>query len=153
MSKATVYVPSSRHWSREDFSQRANPNVFTGFYDRALYNTIRQTLVDGTSETAPAYTMVAKGDEYSAVKYLLGQMEGVLRYEHHVPKNFIDYWQYLDYFAVSARMPENYQAPLDFIQPAVSHANTLATDREKVEYLNDYLRSLLAYEEDRKSVV
>ena len=65
--------------------------------------------------------------------------------------NFTDYWQYLDYFAVSAKMPENYQAPLDFIQPAVSHVNTLATDREKVEYLNDYLCSLLAYEEGASS--
>ena len=38
----------------------------------------------------------------------------------HVPRNFTDYWRYLDYFAVSAEMPENYQAPLDFIlTPAV----------------------------------
>lgn len=138
-------------WSREDFSQQANPAVFTDVYDRELYNTIRQTLVDGTSETAPAYTMVAKGDEYSSVKYVIGQMGGILRYEHHVPENFTNYWQYLDYFAVSARMPENYQAPLEFIQPAVSHANTLATDREKVEYLNNYLRSLLTYEEGATS--
>lgn len=141
-----TYTISADHWSREDFSQQANPNVFTGVYDRALYNTIRQTLVDGTSETAPAYTMVSKAD-YSAVKNVIGRMEGVLRYEHHVPQNFTDYWQYLDYFAVSAEMPENYQAPLDFIQSAVNHANTLTTDREKVEYLNDYLCSLLAYEE------
>ena len=145
------YTITADHWSREDFSQQANPNVFAGVYNRALYNTIRQTLVDGTSETAPAYTMVAKGDKYSAVKNLLGRMEGILRYEHHVPQNFTDYWQYLDYFAVSAKMPENYQAPLDFIQPAVSHVNTLATDREKVEYLNDYLCSLLAYEEGASS--
>ena len=145
-----AYTISADHWSREDFSQQANPNVFIGVYDRALYNTIRQTLVDGTSETAPAYTMVNKVD-YSAVKNLLGRMEGTLRYEHHVPQNFNDYWQYLDYFAVSAEMPENYQAPRNFIQSAISHANTLATDREKVEYLNDYLRSLLAYEENTTS--
>ena len=143
------YIISVDHWSREDFSQEANPSVFTGVYSRELYNTICQMMVDGTSEN-PAYTMVAK-DNYSVVKNLIGRMEGVLRDEHHVPQNFINYWQYLDYFAVSAEMPENYQAPLDFIQPAIDHAATLATDWERVEYFNDYIRSLLAYQQGKAS--
>ena len=142
------YTISADHWSREDFSQEANPSVFTGAYSRELYNAIRQTMVDGTSEN-PAYTMVAKGDDYSAVKNLIGRMEGVLRYEHHVPQNFTDYWRYLDYFAVSAEMPENYQVPLDFVQSALDHAGALATDRERVEYFNDYIRTLLAYQKGK----
>lgn len=144
------YTISADHWSREDFSQEANPEAFTGVYSRELYNAIRQTMVDGTSGTAPAYTMVADS-EYSAVKQVLGRMEGVLRYEHHVPQGFTDYWQHLDYFAVSAEMPENYQAPLDFIQPALDHAGTLTTDRERVEYFNDYIRTLLAYQKGKTS--
>ena len=142
------YIISADHWSWEDFSQEANPSVFTGAYSRELYNAIRQTMVDGTSGTAPAYTQVSKED-YSAVKKLIGRMEGVLRYEHHVPQNFTDYWRYLDYFAVSAEMPENYQAPLDFIQSALDHAGTLATDRERVEAFNDYIRTLLAYQKGK----
>ena len=142
------YTISADHWSREDFSQEASPEVFAGAYSRELYNAIRQTMVDGTSEN-PAYTMVAKGDDYSAVKNLIGRMEGVLRYEHHVPRNFTDYWRYLDYFAVSAEMPENYQAPLDFIQSALDHAGTLATDRERVKAFNDYIRTLLAYQKGK----
>ena len=138
------YRISTDHWSREDFSQQANPAVFTGVYSRELYNTIRQTMVDGTSER-PAYTMVAKGNDYSAVKNLIGRMEGVLRYEHYVPGNLKNYYEYLDYFAVSAEMPENYQAPLDFIQPVIQQVNQLASDRKKVEYLNDYLCTLLRY--------
>ena len=59
-----------------------------------------------------------------------------------------NYWQYLDYFAVSAEMPENYQAPLDFIQPAIQ-ATAEMTDRETVEYFNDYIRTLLAYEKGK----
>ena len=144
------YTISASQWSREDFSQEANPEVFTGVYDRALYNTIRKTMVDGTSDAAPAYTMVAKGDEYSAVRNLIGRMEGVLRYEHHVPQNFTNYWQYLDYFAVSAEMPENYQEPFDFIQPTIQATDGM-TDREKVEYFNDYIRSLLAYQKGKVS--
>ena len=138
------YTINADHWSREDFSQQANPAVFTGVYDRDLYNTIRQTIVDGSSDT-PAYTMVAKGDEYSAVKNLLGRLETNLRYEHHVPENFTNYYEYLDYFAVSAAMPENYQAPYEFIRPVMEQANQLGSDRERVEYLNDYLCTLLAY--------
>ena len=140
------YTISADHWSREDYSQEANPSVFTGVYSRELYNTIRQTMVEGTSEN-PAYTMVSKED-YSTVKKLIGRMEGVLRYEHHVPQNFTNYWQDLDYFAVSAEMPENYQAPLDFIQPALQ-ATAEMTDRETVEYFNDYIRTLLAYEKGK----
>lgn len=145
------YVISASQWSREDFSQQANPDVFTATYDRALYNAVRQTLVDGTSDTAPAYTMVGDS-EYSAVKNLLGRLEGVVRYEHHVPENFVNYWQYLDYFAVSAEMPENYQAPFDFIQPTIQATDGM-TDREKVEYLNDYLCTLLAYQKGKTAGV
>ncbi len=141
------YAISANHWSREDFSQEASPKVFTGVYSRELYNAIRQTMVDGTSSTAPAYTMVSKED-YSAVKQVLGRMEGVLWYEHHVPQGFTDYWRYLDYFAVSAEMPENYQAPLDFIQPVIE-ATAELTDRERVEAFNDYIRTLLTYEKGK----
>lgn len=146
------YTISAEQWSREDFSQQADPDVFTATYDRALYNAVRQTIVDGISDT-PAYTMVAKGDEYSAVKNLLGRLECVVRYEHYVPENFTNYWQYLDYFAVSAEMPENYQAPLDFIQPIVAEAERMDTDSEKVEYLNDYLCTLLAYKKGKTAGV
>ena len=145
------YTIQATHWSREDFSQEASPEVFAGAYSRELYNAIRQTMVDGTSEN-PAYTMVAKGDDYSAVKNLIGRMEGVLRYEHHVPRNFTDYWRYLDYFAVSAEMPENYQAPLDFVQPVIEGTAEM-TDRERVEAFNDYIRTLLAYQKGKTAGV
>ena len=145
------YTINVDHWSREDFSQEANPAVFNAIYDRALYNAIRQTLVDGASET-PAYTMVGSS-RYSAVKNLLGRMEGVTRYEHYVPQNLTNYWQYLDYFAVSAGMPENYQEPLDFIQPVIAKVEEMDSDREKVEYLNDYLCTLLTYKKGKTAGV
>lgn len=145
-STASGYTISTDHWSREDFSQQANPAVFTGTYDRDLYNAIRQTLVDGTPGNAPAYTMVAKGNDYSAVKNLIGRLSGMTRYEYYVPQNFTNYWQYLDYFALSAEIPEQYQGALSFVQPAISEAKRLSSDREKVEYLHDYLCTLLAYD-------
>ena len=146
------YTITTDHWSREDFSQRANPSVFTGVYDRALYNTIRQTLVDGGPGTAPAYTMVAK-ENYGEVKRLLGRMDNTRWLEHYVPDNFTNYWQYLGYFAVSEKEPEQYQAARSFIQPVITQANQLGSDREKVEYLHDYLCSLMAYDVKAVAVI
>lgn len=37
-------------------------------------------------------------------------MDGLLRYEHYVPQNLTNYYEYLDYYALSAQMPETYQA-------------------------------------------
>ncbi len=140
------YTISAASWSREDFSQRAEPAVFTGVYDRALYNAIRQTLVDGGPGSAPAYCMVAKGDDYSAVRKLLGRMDNTRWLEHHVPDNFTNYYEYLDYFAVSINVPEQYQRARDYIRPAIVQAGQLGSDHEKVEYLHDHLCSLLAYD-------
>ena len=128
------YTISADHWSRKDFSQEANPEVFTGAYSRELYNASRQTMEDGTSEK-PAYTMVSKED-YSAVKNLLGRLDGLYWYKHFVPPTLSNYWQYLDYFAVSAASPDEYQAVLKFIQPAIETAGQMETDQKKVEYLN-----------------
>ena len=138
------YTISADHWSREDFSQEANPSVFTGAYSRELYNAIRQTLVDGTSEN-PAYTMVAY-ENYSAVKDLLGRLDGLYWHDHYVPPTLSNYWQYLDYFAVSATIPDEYKAVLDFIQPAVEKADGMSSEKEKAAYLNDYLCTLLEYD-------
>lgn len=139
------YTINVDHWSREDFSQQANPAVFTGVYDRNLYNTFRQTLVDGRAIDPPAYTMVAKGDDYSAVVYLMGRMSRMTRYEHYVPENFLNYWQYLDYFAVTGSVPDVYQPAVSYIQPVIAEVNQLGSDREKITYLNNYLRTLLVY--------
>ncbi len=146
------YTINTDHWSREDFSQQANPAVFTGIYDRALYNTIRQTLLDDEPGSVPAYTMVDKKD-YGEVKKLLGRTKSTKRLEHYVPENFTNYWQYLDYFAVSYETPEQYQSALDFIQPAITQAGRLGTDREKVEYLHDYLCALMAYDVKAVAVI
>ena len=143
---SSEYTISTDHWSREDFSQQANPAVFKGVYDRNLYNTIRQTLVDGDAIDPPAYTMVAKGDDYSAVKNVIGRLDNTKWFEHYVPANFTNYWQYLDYFAVSSKVPPQFEAPLAFIQPVIAEVNRMGSDREKVTYLNNNLCTLLDYQ-------
>lgn len=142
------YTISTDHWSREDFSQQANPAVFTAVYDWALYNAIRQTLTDeGTDNSTGsrcAYTMVSK-DNYGEVKRMLGRMDGYFWYDHYVSQNFSNYYEYLDYFAVSAEISPDYQPALNFIRPAIDKVNGMTSDREKVKYLNDYLCGLMSY--------
>lgn len=147
-SSSGEYTISTDHWSREDFSRQANPAVFTGVYDRALYNTIRQTIVDGDAIDPPAYTMVAKGADYSAVVNVMGRLDNIKWFEHYVPKNFTNYWQYLDYYAVSSKIPPQFEAPLAYIQPVIAEVNKMNSDRERIAFLNDYLCSLLAYREN-----
>lgn len=146
------YTISTDHWSREDFSQQANPAVFKGVYDRNLYNTIRQTLVDGDAIDPPAYTMVAKGADYSAVINVIGRLDNAKWFEHYIPANFTNYWEYLDYFAVSSKVPPQFEASLAFIKPVIAEVNRLSSTREKVTYLNDYLCSLMAYDKDAIAV-
>ena len=142
----TITQPS---WSRENFSQQANPAVFSGAYTRELYNTFRQTIVDlgtdNSSGTQCAYTMIDP-KHYSIAKNLMGRLDGFLRYEHYVPTNLTNYYEYLDYFAVSASMPENYQDAFAFIHPIIAEVGQMDSDREKVIYLNDYLCTLLTYD-------
>jgi len=143
------YTIHTDHWSREDFSQYANPVVFTDTLDRALYNAMRQTLVDmGKQDGAGyeyAYTMVSK-DDYSTVKQLMGRLDSSRRHEHHVPANLTNYYEYLDYFAMSVSVPDNYKAVVEFVRPVIAEANRLTTDAEKVTYLNDYLKTLMKYD-------
>jgi len=145
------YTIHTDHWSREDFSQYASPVVFADTLDRELYNTMRQTLVDeGKQDGAGyeyAYTMVSK-DDYSAVKQLMGRLDCGTTYDHYVPPNLKNYYEYLDYFAMSAGIPENYKAAIEFIQPAIQAANQLETDAGKVTYLNNYLKTLLEYDRE-----
>ena len=122
--------------------------MFTGVYDRNLYNTFRQTLVDGDAIDPPAYTIVAKGADYSAVNSVMGRLDNVKWFDLYVPANFTNYWQYLDYFAVSSKVPPQFEAPLAFVQPVIAEVNRLGSDREKVTYLNDYLCTLLEYDQN-----
>ena len=144
-----VDMESYNYWSREDFSQAANAAVFTEVYDRPLYDAIRQTMVDGTGPDAPgdqfAYTMV-EDEHYSEVVQALGRLDGIVRYEHHIPTTLKNYHEYPDYFAVAAEQPAAYQDAIAFVQPVLREAGQLDTDREKAGFLNDYLRGLLTYE-------
>ena len=145
------YTISVDHWSREDFSQAANPAVFTEVFDRDLYNAIRQTLVDESKEDKGvyAYTMVSQED-YGEVANLVGRLYGKTYYKHYVPSNLTNYYAYLDYYALQAYEVPEYQTALEYIQPIIEKTQSMTSDKEKVTLLNDYLCSLLTY--DRKSV-
>ena len=143
-------IVCSRAWGREQLNDpRIAENAAQ--LEKALHivseyvpEAVLSELEDAITNYTGAYTMVGDGD-YGAVNNLLGRTEGITRYAHHVPQNLTNYYAYLDYFAVSAETPEKYKAALDFIQPVIQKIGTMGLDREKVTYLNDYLKTLPAY--------
>lgn len=145
----TAYTIASEAWSRGDFSRQANSAVFTSVYDRSLYNALRQSIVDidrlEDADYRCGYTMVSDAD-YSAVKAMIGRMDGLHCYGHYVPKNLSNYYDYLNYFALSIQVPANYEAAFDYIQPILSEIRIMPSDRDKVIRLNEYLCSLLRYD-------
>lgn len=146
------YIVHAHHWSREDFSQQANSAVFTGIFTRELYNAIRQTIVDGKAGDQPAFTVVTPENTTPVNRVLSYISSGVPSYDKYAPQNFPNHYEHPGYFAVSAYIPENLQAPLAFIQPIIEHTESYTSDREKVMYLNDYLCSLMAYDYENYSV-
>lgn len=143
------YIVHADHWSREDFSQQANPSVFTNVFTRELYNTVKQTLIDGEAGSQPAFTTIARSDynSYSAITRMLSNLGGgIYFYEEFAPQNFSNHYEYPGYFAVSPRMPEIHKAPMEYVQATIADVKQMRTDREKVIYLNNYLCSQIAYD-------
>lgn len=52
-------LPDTPSGAREDFSQQANPAIFTGEYTREIYNAVRQSIVDQDAILSGAQTSLA----------------------------------------------------------------------------------------------
>ena len=65
------YTISADHWSREDFSQEASPRCSPARTAGSCTTPSGRPWWTAPARN-PAYTMVARGDDYSAVKNLIG---------------------------------------------------------------------------------
>lgn len=151
-------------WSREDFSQQANPAIFTGSYTRGWYNALRQTIVDteeilaGNDEKGfnPRYlyahtrTAYAPSEDFHLLSSVLREIYGYYYYHVGGEPYVQNPYEYPGYITVEAEL--NWAGPetLAFIQPKIQ---SLAgkNDREKILALNDYLCDLMAYGENAPS--
>ena len=146
-------------WSREDFSQQANPAIFTGHYTRGWYNALRQSIVDQEEIYAGsngsyfnpqylyAHTVVPYLSESaeSAFSHLLGRIGGFYRYNLGAEPYTVNQFEFPGYGIIKVYPGWSTQATLEFIQPKLRELTGLS-EREKVAVLNDYLCDLMEYD-------
>lgn len=150
-------------WSREDFSQAANPDIFTDRYTRGWYNAIRQSIVDretiltGNNEDNfnPSYlyahTLVPNqpGEAFDAFYSVLGHINGIYNYYLDAEPYTKNQYEFPGYTIIKAHEIAPAQNVLPLIQPKLA-ALEGKTDREKVLAFNDYLCDLLDYGKENK---
>jgi len=145
-------------WSREDFSSYANPAIFSGYYSRAWYNAIRQSIIDkdiilseqNDDDLNPKYRYAhttvpdQPTDQFSAFCDLLWRFTGTYykRGGEHYTQN---QYAFPGYCIIKAYRPEVMEAPLAFIQMELESIKSM-TKREQVVALNSYLCGLMTYD-------
>jgi len=158
-TKLTTKTIGGVERAREDFSQHANPAIFTGSYTRGMYNALRQTYLDqdiiwpgnNTTDASdpfnPRYAYAhAVADSYATrqpFERVMTSISRVYGFMVNAEPYVKDLWQYPGYFIVTAMKPELTldQSALDALKKAES-----MSDREKVQFFTEYVRSRLVYD-------
>jgi len=152
----TVKILTGDHRAREDFSQQANPAVFTEALTRAAYNAARQSILDRDTILAGnqdginpyyAYAHTTAAEETQRqVNQALGRIGSYCRYLPAVEPYLQGYWNYPDYFIVAPQIPESSAAAQGYTDAIIAKASTLTAAADKVRLLNDYLCSRMSYQ-------
>ena len=145
-------------WSRADFSQEANPEIFSGVYSRGWYNAIRQSLVDrdaildgnNSANFNPQYlyahTVVTDDRaEATAFAYILGRLGGYTYFTLGAEPYVENQYDYPGYAIVKVSTETGYQEALSFIEPELERIAGMDT-RSQVIALNHYLCDLMEYD-------
>lgn len=155
LSSTEPKVLTGQAYAREDFSQSANPAIFTGPYTMAAYNAARQSIVDRDMIVAgnnadgfnPDYQYADcydPWDTHDAVEKALGRMYGYYFYEAVNGPNTKGLYQYPSYFIVPVTIPEVFAAAAQETAPFLAQLAGLS-DRGKVVRINDYVCEKLTY--------
>lgn len=151
-------VITQAEWSREDFSQEANPAVFAGCYSRGWYNSIRQSIVDREYILAGndgdnfnpdylyAHTLVPNRpkNDFDAFSSVLAHIGGVYNYYLGAEPYVKNQYEFPGYTIIKVHEISQAKEILALVQPKL-FALEGRTDREKVLAFNDYLCDMLDY--------
>lgn len=151
----TSKTATASDWSREDFSQLANPAIFTGCYTRGWYNALRQSIVDRDIIVADnndnsfnprysyAHTLVPE-ETLSTFSYVLGRIYGYYSYNLGAEPYIKNQYEYPGYTIIQVSPVRHDACTLVFIQPELDHIADM-DERGKVIELNRYLCGLMEY--------
>lgn len=157
----TEKVITQPAWSREDFSQTANPDIFTDIYSCEWYNAIRQSIVDrdiileGNNENSfnPSYlyahTLVPDKptEVFGAFSHILGRLYGYGYYGLGGEPYTTNQYDYPGYGIVKVYTSQGFDDVSAFIRPELESISEMS-DAEKVAELNYYLCDLMTYDRD-----
>lgn len=151
--------------AREDFSQKANPDIFDTAYTRDAYNAIRQSIVDadvitaGTNENGynPNYeyanfidqtqTLQTTGDTVKVMNSVIGGFNGYYLFSIGNAANISNIYEYPGYSF--CQVYENSK-----LIPAKTATDTFVqemkdlTDTEKVRRIADYVCDRIVYRDE-----
>lgn len=155
LSSTEPKVLTGQAYAREDFSQAANPAIFTGNYTRAAYNAARQSIIDRDSIVAgnhadgynPNYQYADcydSWDTHYAVDKALGRIYGYYFYDTGNEPHTKGLYQYPGYFIVKVTVPEVFAAAAQETNTFIAGLAGLS-DREKVIKINDLVCEKLTY--------
>lgn len=153
----TGKVITQADWSREDFSQTANPAIFGGDYSRGWYNALRQSIVDrdtilaGNNEDDfnPKYlyahtTVDYETDSFHNFSDLLGHLYGYYHYQVGGESYTVNPYEFPGYITVEVSPGWPSEDVLQFIQLELDAISEMS-DHDKVVALNNYLCDLMEY--------
>ena len=163
--KPKVDYIDGKSYAREDFSQRANPNIFNEVYTRDAYNAIRQSIVDineitqNTDENGynPNYTyahfvdekasMSNSGKTIEAMKSVTASMFGYYNFSFGYEPTIKNLYEYPGYRICKPQIHKHFEPANKVTNGFVAEISNLS-DREKVKRISDYICDRAAYKNE-----
>lgn len=146
------------NWAREDFSQKANPDVFTSTLTRDAYNAARQTIVDHTTilagndakgyNSSYRYAHVnGSAETRLAVEDALAALGDNPSYATGAEPGITNRYAYPNYFTCEVKTPTAYVETMTYTDGFVKSLSGLS-DSEKVRRIDFYVADRLTYHVD-----
>ena len=163
-------TPKANHidgksYAREDFSQKANPDIFNEVYTRDAYNAIRQSIIDikeitqNTDENGynPDYTyahfddkkatMSNSGEIIEAMNSVTATMFGYYNFSLSYEPTIKNLYQYPGYRICKVQIHKHFEPANKATDNFIAEIANLS-DREKVKRIADYICDRVAYKNE-----
>lgn len=154
-----------KSYAREDFSQKANPDIFNEVYTRDAYNAIRQSLVDikqitpGTDKNnynnnysyahyiGANATMTDIGKTNTAMNSVCAALDGYYNFKLGFEPGKRNYYQYPGYRICMPYINTHLTPAIDATNSFIAEIESLP-DRQKVKRIADYICDRVVCKDD-----
>lgn len=152
-------------YAREEFSQKANPDIFNEIYTRDAYNAIRQSIIDikeiteYTDENGynPNYsyahfidekaTMSNSSKTIEAIKSVTASMFGYYNFSFGYEPTIKNLYQYPGYRICKVQIHKHFEPANKATDSFIDEISNI-TDREKIKQIADYICDRVAYKNE-----